>query len=332
MRWIFFCYFICTWFSSGYASEGFTYTLAGDVMLGRHVAEGFHPLKKVESHLAQGDLTLVNQEFVFTNSTHHIGKKAFYFKAPPSHVSILSNAGIDFVSLANNHSLDYGKIGLKQTLAVLQKKKITFAGAGFSFPQASEAALFSKKGKRIAVIAATDNMPEWETCEKACVNFCAMDSTCLKRLTTQISDLKKNGIDFVIISFHWGGNWVDKPSPVYRYYAHTLLDAGADLIFGHSAHTLQGIEVYKGKPIFYSLGNVIDDYELDPKWINDLSILAHVDYNNLGQLKKIRITPIQINALKTQIADQKNRDIIFNRIKKLSALLGSQIFSYLEIF
>lgn len=333
MHWIFFYffYFIISTLTLAEASEGFTYTLAGDVMLGRNVVEVDAPLKAIESKLAEGDLTLVNQEFVFTNSTQRFGKKTFYFKAPPTHVSFLSNAGIDFVSLANNHSLDYGKTGLKHMMEVLQNKKIAFAGAGFSSGQASEAVIIAKNGKRIAVIAATDNMPEWETCGKVCVYFCAMDSLCLKNLITKINDLKKNGIDFIIISFHWGGNWVDRPSPIYRHYAHALLDAGADLIFGHSAHTLQGLEVYKGKPIFYGLGDVIDDYAVDPKFRNDLSILAHVDYNNQDQLKKIRITPIQIISLKTQIADQKNKDMIFDRIKKLSALLGNQIFSYLEM-
>jgi poly-gamma-glutamate synthesis protein (capsule biosynthesis protein) len=160
-------------------------------------------------------------------------------------------------------------------------------------------------GNRVAVIALTDNEPEWEaTGRQPGVNYVAYDRHGLLepyriRLAETIS-LARRYARFVIISAHVGPNW-GEPSPAMRALAHHLLDLGADLYWGHSNHTPQGIELYQGKAILYSTGDFIDDYAVDPTERNDLSFFFLLDIED-GHLVRLHLHPVRIDNCQVGIA------------------------------
>ena len=128
----------------------------------------------------------------------------------------------------------------------------------------------------------------------------------------------------MILSAHWGGNWVARPTKVFRQFAHAAIDSGIDLIHGHSGHVIQGIEIYKGKPIFYNMGDVIDDYAVDPVKRNDLACLAHVILVG-DKVVRVEAIPTAIGHFRVDRATGENFNFIYERLKKLSGEMGTKI-------
>jgi len=126
----------------------------------------------------------------------------------------------------------------------------------------SKSAFLSAKGIKIAVIAFTDNMPEWQATKT------------------------KPKVDILIVSAHWGPNMRQRPTKAFKEFAHAVIDAGADIFHGHSAHIFQGIEIYKGKLIMYDTGDFIDDYAVDDELRNDQTFLFLVTLSK-NRIEKI---------------------------------------------
>ncbi len=290
--------------------------LTGDVMLGRMVDEVVIRNPRLTTAtvwgdvlplLLQADLRLVNLECVISQCGHRWQpeQKAFHFRASPRTLDVLQAARIDAVTLANNHVLDYGTEALLECLTLLDRAGIPHAGAGRNLRDALVPMLVEYANNQVAVIALTDNEPEWEaTGHQPGVNYVAYDWHGLlepyrTRLAEAIS-LARRHARFVIISAHVGPNW-GAPSPAMRALAHQLLDLGADLYWGHSNHTPQGIELYQGKVILYSTGDFIDDYAVDPTERNDLSFLFMLDVQD-GQLEQLHLHPTRIDNCRVSIA------------------------------
>jgi poly-gamma-glutamate capsule biosynthesis protein CapA/YwtB (metallophosphatase superfamily) len=292
--------------------------LTGDVMLGRLVDQYVVQNRSVRPEalwddvlplMLSADCRLINLECVISSqgAKWHPATKAFHFRAQPRALEFLRAAQIDGVALANNHVLDYGPDALLDCLNLLDGAKIQRAGGGATLEEAVAPAVFSLPEGRVAVVALTDNEPEWEASQtQPGVNYVSYDDQGLmepyRSRIAQALVLARRRADLVIVSAHVGPNW-GNPSRAMQTLAHELLDMGADLYWGHSNHTPQGIELYKGKAILYSTGDFIDDYMVDKEERNDLSFLFMLEVEK-NRIARITLHPTRIEDLGVRRANE----------------------------
>lgn len=207
------------------------------------------------------DLTVINLECSITTRGKR-ENKSFTFRAPPEALKAVKAAGVEVANLGNNHSQDYGFVGMMDTLKNLKAYGIKPVGVGKNLAHAMKPALFNIKGWRIAVVGFGGVVPDkhW----LAGPNRPGMASG--DDIPTMVRSVKaaKKLADLVIVSIHWGIELTRRPPPEDVVRAKAMIDAGADIIFGHHAHRLQPLEYYKGRPIFWSLGNFIWPRRLTP--------------------------------------------------------------------
>lgn len=314
--------------------------LTGDVMLGRLVDQYVIQNRSVRPEALWGDVLpimlyadcrLVNLECVISSqgTEWHPTMKAFHFRAWPRAIDFLSAAKINGVTLANNHVLDYGPEALLECVQLLDQAGIKRMGAGATIEEALAPLVLDLPEGRVAVMALTDNESEWEaTKTKPGVNYVAYSDCGLKepyrtRLThTLLSARRQAGL--VIVSAHVGPNW-GAPSREIQALAHELIDMGADLYWGHSNHTPQGIELYKGRAILYSTGDFIDDYMVDKDERNDLSFLFMLETEG-GHIARIRLHPTCVDDLGVRLANERERQFLFGtmegKCKAFGTLMG----------
>jgi len=241
---------------------------------------------------------------------------------------VLQAAGIDGVTLANNHVLDYGPAALRDCLQLLDRAGIKRAGAGRDLVEASAAACFDTPLGRLAVVALTDNMRAWAaTPHRPGVNYVAYDSEGLlapyrSRLRRVLAEAHQQA-KFVIVSAHVGPNW-GPPSRAMRALARQLIDFGADMYWGHSSHTPLGMEIYRAKPILYAAGDFIDDYAVDPLERNDLSFLWVIELAP-QQVQRIVLHPVKIEHCRVQRLAGSDAHWLMERMHAQAAALGSSI-------
>ena len=295
----------------------------GDVMIGRLVNEtittnGYlYPWGNTLSLLQQTDLRIINLETTLTTHTQ-INPKVFNFKALPDRVKTLQAAHIDVANLANNHSLDFKETGLAETIATLDAADIHHVGAGMNREQACAPTIITKNNIKIGIIGYTDNEPTWKAAtNKPGINYIEIgNSADLETIKKQIAALR-NVVDIVIMTIHWGPNMQQRPSQQFVQFAHTMIDAGIDIMQGHSSHVFQGIEVYKNKVIVYDTGDFIDDYAVNPILRNDQSLFFAVTIAKNGP-QSITLTPVVISNMQVNIADGFEKQEIMERIQMLS--------------
>ena len=222
-----------------------TITTLGDVTLGYD--DNFSPagrlstyadqygysyfFENVRSILAEDDLTFANLEGPLTDRGER-QYKTFAFHGSPSYTQILQDGSIEAVTLANNHSGDYGEIGLEDTKQYLKE-------AGITYCSEDEVAFTEVQGVKVALIGIYAVDQEDKSAQ----------------VSTSIAKAKNGGADLIVVAFHWGTELVATPDSVQRSLGHLAIDEGADLVVGHHPHVLQGIEEYNGEYIVYSLGN-----------------------------------------------------------------------------
>jgi len=132
------------------------------------------------------------------------------------------------------------------------------------------------------------------------------------------------GADLVLVSNHWGPNMVERPTEAFRDFAHAAIDAGADLYLGHSAHLVQGIEIHRGKPIFYDAGDFVDDYAVDPLLRNDQSALIRCTVEPSG-VPRIELIPILIRNFQATLAKGEDFEATAAKLQQLSAEFGTRL-------
>ncbi len=305
--------------------------LTGDVMLGRLVAEAMEtqPAEYFWGDtlplLRSADFSLINLECALTTSEEKWIKtpKVFHFKADPQRAAqVLEAAGIDFVTLANNHVLDFEEAGLRETLTTLEKAGIGFCGAGRDLEEAAAAKYAEAGGKVIAVVGATDNTPEWQANGGPGVQYMEFNKASAELFSQQVEAAAQKA-DLVIASLHWGPNMREHPTDDFRDFAHALIESGADIVHGHSAHIFQGIEIRRNKPIFYDTGDYIDDYAVDPLLRNDRGFLFMVDFDT--SVRTIELYPIVIDHFQVNLAAGEDNEQVIERMEKLSAEMGTRL-------
>ncbi len=200
-------------------------------------------LSDVRDIFAADDMTLINLECVLTTSDDLV-EKAYNLKGKPEYVGIMTDSSIEAVSMGNNHTYDYGDEGFDETVSVVENAGITYAYSGRS------GMFVSDDGVKVGIVSA-NMLPE--TDEK------------LNTMISEIQALREEGAEVIVACCHWGIEKDYYPTDYQISTAHTLVDSGADLIIGNHPHVLQGVEVYNGKVICYSLGNFCFGGNMDPE-------------------------------------------------------------------
>ena len=258
----------------------------GDVTLGFHYEEYVdeqvkkgkpkdvmlaHGFAKVKAIAEKADLFVVNLECPFTESGDKVPKN-FNFKARPELVASLQSGSVDVVSLANNHLLDYGPSGLADTQATLDGAKIVHFGAGQSLAAARAPAIVTVKGVKIAFLGyfflGDRNIePKEVIATESTPGVAGHHSDLAAMRAWLVEDVKaaRTKADLVIPFFHWGREGKSSPEPYQIELAHLAIDTGAAAVVGSHPHVLQGIELYQGRPILYSLGNFVFGGNWDPR-------------------------------------------------------------------
>jgi poly-gamma-glutamate capsule biosynthesis protein CapA/YwtB (metallophosphatase superfamily) len=305
----------------------------GDVMLGRLVNKTLsmmpadYPWGDTLPIFHQAGLRICNLECVLSErgTPWSTPPKTFYFRSDAKNVATLTAAQIDAVSLANNHTLDFGYQALDDCLHILHEAGIHTAGAGMTRSLAWQPAIWEVQGHRIALVAFTDNEPIWEaTEEQPGIMYVPMrlQDRRAQRLMELVSGLRDR-VDLLLISAHWGPNWGETPPPEHPPFAHALIDRGADIIFGHSGHIMRGIEIYKGKPILYCTGDYIDDYAVDPHERNDQGGIFLIEADG-NRLVRLLLYPTIIKDFQATLASESERGEIAARMQRLCAALNTE--------
>jgi poly-gamma-glutamate capsule biosynthesis protein CapA/YwtB (metallophosphatase superfamily) len=306
-----------------------TVALAGDTMLGRGVASALATTPpealvapEVRAALAEADLVVLNLECCISERGRRWAApgKPFFFRAPPRAVELLVLLGVDCVTLANNHALDYGVDALADTLDHLAGAGIAAVGAGADLDQARRPAVLTAGGLRVAVLGVTDHPADFAAGpDRPGVAFADLGRQVPDWL---LEDLREAGAeaDATLVTPHWGPNMATEPVRHVRRAAGALLDAGASLVAGHSAHLPHGVA---GR-VLYDLGDFLDDYRVDPRLRNDLGLLFLVTLDAAGPLR-LEALPLKLEFCHTRLAAGEDAAWMRRRFRTACAALDTSV-------
>ena len=232
----------------------------GDIMLdggpGHIVTNGGDPFERLAPLLSDADITVGNLECAVTTTGHAVDKP-YTFRAPVEALPLLKKY-FTAVSLANNHSVDWGKQGFTSELNLLAQQHLLWFGGGANLQQAHAPLIVEKRGQRVALLGYNDFEPRWfaATAREPGTAW-LVESEVIRDIR---SARDKYRADRVVTFMHWGIELDETPTKKQQLLAHHLIDAGADVVIGAHPHVTQTIEWYKDRPIIYSLGNFVFDY------------------------------------------------------------------------
>jgi poly-gamma-glutamate synthesis protein (capsule biosynthesis protein) len=261
------------------------------------------------------DVRLINLETAVTTSSDYWRAKEVQYRMNPANLACLTAAGIDGCSLANNHVLDWGYEGLRETLTGLQAAGIATAGAGQNLRQAQQPAMFTVPSRgRILVFSfgsESSGIPaSWAAADDRPGVWLLPDlsAATVRTIAHRIGAVKRRG-DIVIASLHWGGNWGYHIFPEETAFAHRLIEtAGVDIVHGHSSHHVKGIEVWRDRLILYGCGDLINDYEGIggcEEFRGELSLLYLVTLDPMdGRLTALQLVPMHMRRLRLNRAGE----------------------------
>ena len=321
-------------------------------MLGRGVAERLTEARpeslvapEVVEAAREADLLVLNLECCISErgSRWPAPGKPFFFRAPPSATRLLRLLGVSCVTLANNHALDFGEQALLDTVRFLDESGIAHTGAGPDERSAREPARLHANGQTVVVVGATDHPDDFAaSTDRAGVAFADLRSGVPAWLTETVRGSRAGGArggdspepgepshgpastpptdDVVLVSPHWGPNMRAEPLPYVRAAAAELVEAGATLVAGHSAHVFQGVAAR----VIFDLGDFIDDYAVDASLRNDLGVLTLVDIEG-GRATRLEAVPLLLEFAHTRLADRDDARWIERRFRAACAAFGTDV-------
>jgi len=313
-------------FSSITRADDVVINAVGDIMLAgpwaRSLEKRGYPFffKELQSELAQADINLANLESPLARSGIEYTAKKFRFRGSPAIAPALRAAGFNIVTLANNHSMDFGWPALAETLQHLDNAGIARIGAGKNLREARRAVFFNVRGKRIAFLGYSLTQP---------IEFFADTkrpgtAPGYTHLITADVAKARTQADFVIVSLHWGREAVFMPLDYQRKTAHQTIEAGADVIIGHHPHVLQGIERYGKGVIFYSLGNFAF---ASRSATADVSAMIRLRLGNA--VREAEIIPLDVLykrvAFQPRLLRGKEAERVIGKINELSRSFSTEI-------
>jgi len=281
-------------------------------------------------HLETLDGLVLNLECCVSDGGERRPDRTFYFRADPDWtIPALRAGGVAWAGLANNHVLDYGPVALSDTTHHLADADIAHAGAAGSLHEAIRPSVVDVGGIDVAILAFTDRSPSYGAGPTdpgtAFVRFQRANRRTRGLVDRALRTATKADPDLVVASLHWGPNWEVRPSGRQRRFARWLVDRGVDVVHGHSAHVVQGIERYRGRPIIYDAGDFVDDYAIHEGLHNDRTFLFELAVAD-GRPDGLRLVPAEIDDESAQVADEEAAAWLRDRMRTLSRAFGTQFF------
>ena len=268
-----------------------TLCFAGDVTFDyavkKTLAANIDPFCEVKSFIPHADLAVFNLETaITTNSVKMV--KSFNFKSPPEVLSLITNAGFDIATIANNHSMDYGWAGLNETIGALKDYQIEYGGAGSNLAAASVPLYKEVNGIKIAFLFYGYVNPPSLYAGTNKPGIAPLDSVAMTKAITAA----RTNADFVTVIVHWGDQYEDYPNAFQTTLGHNLIDAGADLVIGHHPHVLEGIEYYGNGAIFYSIGNFVFPQWADVRMMYSALVWVVLEKKDGKVIPKYEVMPL----------------------------------------
>lgn len=301
-----------------------TIVLGGDIMLNQIPVKN-KPLSALKPLFATGNVAIANLEIPLTTSSKRTPYKTaaelkartqYILKADPQHVLDIKNAGIHLVSLANNHVMDYGVDGLNEMSTLLTKHNILYTGAGPTLSEARE--LISKDNVSLLSAQAfmnTGSMTKLGPAsdKKAGLHALFFNASINKNTRAYLKEWingQRKGKEIIVVALHWGIEKQTVPTPYQVALGRACIEAGADVVWGHHPHVLQGAELYKGKPILYSMGNLISKKE-------GPTGLVRLFFED-SKFTAFRFLPLQISGMKVKPVTDKQAPARQQSFQRLS--------------
>ncbi|MDZ7667363.1 MAG: CapA family protein [Desulfotignum sp.] len=261
--------------------------------------------------IRQADLKIFNLEAPFTRTGEFTVKSGASFKADPGHAAALKVAGVDAVTLANNHIWDCGHTGFEHTLETLSCHRIRWTGAGRNLAVAATPLILEKNHLKIGIL----NFSEGEDLTAATAQTPGVMGWDPALMAAQVKALA-GSVDLVVVIAHGGIEYVPFPPPYMTEAFQALADAGADLVVGHHPHVPQGLQVHKNTPIFYSLGNFVFFQPTDLLF-RKLGYVLFADLDNQG-LAALKMLPYQIHEQGLATLNQTRARDFFSAFRQVS--------------
>lgn len=211
--------------------------------------------EEVVNELQSADISVINNEFVFSDGGDRQTSKAYTFRAKTANIKLLDAFGADLANLANNHTYDFRESGLMDTIATLENYGIATMGAGANLSEAKTIQYYVANGKKIAFVSATEIEKYYRFTKEATETEAGVLKTLDPTIFKQVITEAQQNSDYVIASVHWGVEGTYRYNTSQSNLAKGFVEAGADAVIGGHPHRLQGVEYIDGVPVCYSLGN-----------------------------------------------------------------------------
>jgi poly-gamma-glutamate synthesis protein (capsule biosynthesis protein) len=279
------------------------------------------------------DARIINLETAVTKNDVP-APKGINYRMHPKNVASLTAAKIDCCVLGNNHLLDWGEAGCVETLDVLRDAGIKTAGAGRDATHAASPAVLQSERGRVLVFgfgSVTSGIPRgWRaTPTSPGINLLQdLSDGTARRIAAQIRAHRRDK-DIVVASIHWGGNWGYEVPSEQRAFAHSLIDeAKVDIVHGHSSHHPKGVEIYRGRPVLYGCGDLINDYEGisgHARYRGDLALMYFVTMSGTGRLDRLEMVPLQMRRFRLHRASKKDAEWLRQTLAREGRKLGTTV-------
>jgi poly-gamma-glutamate capsule biosynthesis protein CapA/YwtB (metallophosphatase superfamily) len=303
--------------------------LAGDTMLGRSVGEAITRTRRVPldgdviAAAAEADVFVLNLECCVSARGQRWASplKPFFFRAPPVAAELLAEMGVDCVSLANNHALDYDTEALLDTFEHLHAAGVAWVGAGHDVAAARTAHVLTARSLRLALLGAADHPGDYAARpDVPGIAYADLRTDpCGEWLAGAVAAARERA-DAVLVMAHWGPNMTIRPPAYIKTAAGALVAAGATLVAGHSAHLFHGAA---GR-VLYDLGDFVDDYAVDRRLRNDLGLLFVVELG-AGGPRTLEAIPLKLDFCHTRLARGEDALWISRRFVRACRELGTEV-------
>lgn len=275
---------------AGKATRDFSILFLGDILLANEAEQQIrqkgidYPFSKIKEELLKYDFIFANLESPITGRGTPVENKPYIFRIEPDDAACLKDLKIDVVSLSNNHLMDYGEEGMEDTIRALDGLNIRHTGGGRDLAQARRPAILKYRDTNIVILAYCNRPPSDYYATETGPGIAPLD---IRMIQDDIASYKHQN-NIVIVSVHWGIEQTHVPQKDQMADARAIIDAGADAVIGHHPHWPQGIELYKERPIVYSLGNFINGY-INPIERDNIAVGL---YFSGSRLESIRVVPL----------------------------------------
>jgi poly-gamma-glutamate synthesis protein (capsule biosynthesis protein) len=290
----------------------------------------------VELDRVAPDARIINLETAVTTSDRQWRGKGIHYRMHPGNLPCIAAAAVDCCVLANNHVIDWGFSGLRETLEVLKTAGIETAGAGLDAEEAATPATAEVGGGRRVLVfgfgTETSGIPrDWAArADRPGVNLLDdLSPSTVGRIADRLGGVKSEG-SVVVASIHWGSNWGYTVPAAQREFAHRLIEeAGLDVVHGHSSHHFKGIEVHRGRPVLYGCGDFLNDYEGisgREEYRSDLALLYFpVIDSSTGRLSRLSLLPMRMRRFRLNRASKDDVEWVRDTLNREGERFGTWV-------